>query len=92
MKHQSISPSWKPIDERKRLSFGQLRFARIIAVIVFTLLIIVSYSSYGRHHAGIAKPKGMEERVIYCTGIPVAKHNGESGMKMNQKHMSYERN
>ena len=39
---------YKPMDERKSLTKGQFRVMRIIALIIFTLLVIISYTSSGK--------------------------------------------
>lgn len=48
MKYQNISPFYKPIDERKRLTSGQFRFMRIVAVIIFVVLLFISFRSDAR--------------------------------------------
>ena len=52
MNYRDIFRVYKPMDERNSLTKGQFRVMRIIALIIFTMLVIISYTSSGNTVSG----------------------------------------
>jgi hypothetical protein len=69
MKYQNISPMYKPMKERKTLTAGQFRLLRFVAFIIFTLLLVISYTGYARPAAQSHPYFGEKKRANYTTPV-----------------------
>jgi hypothetical protein len=71
MNYRELFRMYKPMDERKSLSYGQFRVMRIIALIIFTLLVIISYTSFGKPAPQKEyRPKLPERATVYTIQLP----------------------
>lgn len=48
MEYQNISPSYRPMDERKPMPKAQVLLMRWVAMIILMVLVVLSYTGYSQ--------------------------------------------